>query len=87
MNKALYLALAVIGTTTAAIAQQATPPAGGQNFAQRKEQMLKRMDERMQAMQKTRDCLVQAQDENAARACRPARRPGGPGGYMERSGK
>ena len=88
MNKALYLALALMGATTAAIAQQGTPPADGQNFEQRKEQMLRRMDERMQALQKARACLAQAQDEKAARACRPARQHGGPeGGYMERGGK
>jgi hypothetical protein len=88
MNKALYLALALMGATTAALAQQGTPPAGGQNFEQRKEQMLKRMDERMQMMQKARACLVQAKDEQAARACRPARPPEGrEGGSMERGGK
>jgi hypothetical protein len=82
MNKALYLALAIIGTSTAAIAQQGTPPVdkSGQSFEQRKEQMLKRLDERMQAMQKSRDCLQQAKDENAARACRSERRQRGPGG-------
>ncbi len=86
MKKALYLALALMGTSTA-FAQQGTPPAGapksGQSFEQRKEQILKRMEERMQAMQKTHDCIQQAQDENAARACRPARgqyRGGGPRG-------
>src|SRR6266571_4366316 len=51
MKKALYLALALMGTTAAAIAQQGTPPAGGdkggQSFEQRKAQMLKRMEERM----------------------------------------
>src|SRR2546422_1106850 len=84
MKKALYLALALMGTTTAAIAQQGTPPAGGdrggQSFEQRKAQMLKRMEERMQAMQKTHDCLAQAQDEKAARACRPKGRNGGANG-------
>ena len=87
MNKTLYLALALMGAATAALAQQGTPPPGGRNFAERKEQMLKRLDERMQAMQKARACLVQAQDESAARACRPPR-PGGPeDGNMERGGK
>ena len=73
MKKALYLALVLMGTTTAAIAQQGTPPAkgkSGQSFEQRKEQMLKRMEQRMQAMQKTHDCVQQAKDEKAARACR-----------------
>jgi hypothetical protein len=87
MKKTLYLALALMGTTTAAIAQQGTPPAGadksGQSFEQRKEQMLKRMEERMQTMQKTHDCLAQAQDEKAARACRPMGRAGG---HMEGGG-
>ncbi|HEY6722158.1 MAG TPA: hypothetical protein VI363_11015 [Burkholderiales bacterium] len=88
MNKAFYLALALTGASTVAIAQQDIPPAGGQNFAQRKEQILRRMDERMQMMQKVRACIVQAQDDKAARACRPARPPEGPeGGYMERGGK
>jgi len=87
MNKAFCLSLALMGATTAAIAQQGTPPASGQNFQQRKEQILKRMDERMQALQKVRDCVAQAQDEQAAHACRPAH-PGGPGGgYRERGGK
>jgi len=85
MNKAFYLALALMGAAPAVIAQQGTPPAGGQTFEQRKEQMLKRMDERMQMMQKARACLAQAQDDKAARACRPARRP--EGGYMERGEK
>jgi len=83
MKKALYLALALMGST-AAFAQQGTPPAGapktGQSFEQRKEHMLKRMEERMQTMQKTHDCLQQAQDEKAARACRPAHARRGPGG-------
>ncbi len=88
MKKALYLALALMGTTAAAIAQQGTPPAGGdrQSFEQRKAQMLKRMEERMQTMQKTHDCLAQAQDQKAARACRPMGRAGGHmegGGHME----
>lgn len=87
MNKAFYLALALTGASTVAIAQQDIPPAGGQNFAQRKEQMLRRMDERMQLMQKVRACLAQAQDDRAARACRPARQPGGPDGFMERGEK
>src|SRR6266705_4952921 len=81
MKKALYLALALMGTTAAAIAQQGTPPAGadksGQSFEQRKAQMLKRMEERMQAMRKSHDCLAQAQDEKAARACRPMGRASG----------
>ena len=88
MKKALYLALALIGATTAAIAQQGTPPAGGdrggQSFEQRKAQMLKRMEERMQTMQKSHDCLAQAQDEKAARACRPKGRNGG---HMEGGGR
>ena len=88
MKKALYLALAIMGATTAAIAQQGTPPAGGdrggQSFEQRKAQMLKRMEERMQAMQMSHDCLAQAQDEKAARACRPMGRTGG---HMEGGGR
>lgn len=83
MKKALYLALAILGTTTAAFAQQGTPPAGaksGQSFEQRKEQLLQRMDQRIQALQKNRDCLAQAQDDKAARACRPERRQRGPRG-------
>lgn len=75
MKKALFLAFAPTGATTV-LAQQATPPAGapGPNFEQRKEQILKRMEARMQALQKAHDCVQQAQDENAARACRPERR-------------
>ena len=84
MKKALYLALALIGTSTAAFAQQGNPPApgdkGGQSFEQRKQQILQRMDERIQALQKNRDCLAQAQDDKAARACRPERRQRGPRG-------
>ncbi len=46
--------------------------------------MLKRMEERMQTMQKSHDCLAQAQDEKAARACRPMGRTGG---HMEGGGR
>jgi Spy/CpxP family protein refolding chaperone len=84
MKKALYLALALMGATATAIAQQGTPPAGGaksgQSFEQRKEQMLKGMEERMQAMQKTHDCIQQAKDDKAARACRSERGQRGPRG-------
>ena len=84
MRKALYLALAIMGTTTAAFAQQGNPPAAGdrsgQSFEQRKQQILQRMDQRIQAMQKNRDCLAQAQDDKAARAFRPERRHRGPAG-------
>jgi hypothetical protein len=79
MRKALTLALAILGTTTAAFAQQGTPPAGAKS-GQRKEQLLQRMDQRIQALQKNRDCLAQAQDDKAARACRPERRQRGPRG-------
>jgi hypothetical protein len=86
-KKALYVALALMGATTVAMAQQQGKPAEGgktpPSFAERKQHMLERMDERIQSMQKTRDCLAQAQDEQAARACRPARGPMRHGGPME----
>jgi hypothetical protein len=84
MKKALYLAFALLSATTAAIAQQGTPPAGtgmdGQSFEERKERMLKRMEARMQAMQKAHDCIRQAQDEKATRACGQGYRLKGSGG-------
>jgi hypothetical protein len=76
--KALLVALALAGAATAAVAQQGKPADGGkapQSFAERKQLMLQRMDQRIQAMQKARDCISQAQDEQAARACR---QPHGP---------
>jgi hypothetical protein len=78
VNKtAIALALALVGSTGVALAQQGKPAEGKapQSFAERKQHMLERMDQRIQSMQKTRECLSQAQDEQAARACRPARGP------------
>jgi hypothetical protein len=86
-KKAIALALALAGAATVAAAQQASPPEGKPSFADRKQHMLERMDQRIQSMQKTRDCLAQAQDEQAARACRPARPHGGMGGPMEHGAK
>jgi hypothetical protein len=79
---ALALALALTGATTLALAQQGKPADGKspQSFADRKQHMLERMDQRIQSMQKARECLSQAQDEQAARACRPH---GGHAGGME----
>ena len=82
-KKTIALVLALVGTSGVALAQQGKPADGGkapQSFADRKQHMLERMDQRIQAMQKARDCLAQAADEQAARACRPARGPreGGP---------
>jgi hypothetical protein len=83
-KKAIALALVLAGATTVAFAQQGKPAEGKPSFADRKQHMLERMDQRIQSMQKARDCLAQAQDEQGARACRPARGPhGGMGGPME----
>jgi len=71
---ALALALALAGATHVAWAQD-KPADGRPSFAERKQHMLERMDQRIQAMQKARECLAQAQDEQAARACRPHRGP------------
>lgn len=74
VNKtAIALALALVGSTGVALAQQGKPAEGKapQSFAERKQHMLERMDQRIQVMQKTRECVSQAQDEQAARACRP----------------
>ena len=80
--QALALALALAGACGVALAQEGKPAEGGKpSFAERKQNMLARMDQRIQMMQKARDCLAQAQDEQAARACRPAR--GHEGGPME----
>ena len=83
-TKAIALALALAGATTVAWAQQQGKPADAgkapQSFADRKQHMLERMDQRIQAMQKARECLAQAQDEQAARACRAH----GPRGGMQR---
>ena len=83
--QALALALALAGAGGVALAQQGGKPADSgktpPSFAERKQNMLARMDERIQTMQKARDCLAQAQDEQAARACRPSR--GHEGGHME----
>ena len=84
--QALALALALAGAGGVALAQQGKPAEGGKtppSFSERKQNMLARMDQRIQAMQKARDCLAQAQDEQAARACRPARGPHEGGGRME----
>jgi hypothetical protein len=92
MRKTLFVALALTGAATA-FAQQGNPPAdagkGQPSFAERKQHMLDRMDQRIAQMQKARDCLANAQDETAARACRPAHGPmGGPeGGGMQHGGK
>ena len=82
--RAIALALALVGTSGAVLAQGKpdsgkTPPP----FAERKQHMLERMDQRIQTMQKARDCLAQASDEQAARACRPARGKMEHGGGME----
>lgn len=73
MKKALFVAFALMGATTVFAQQQGTPPAGGdgQNFAQRKAEILKRMEARMQNLQKAHDCVQQAQDREAVRACDP----------------
>jgi hypothetical protein len=83
--QAIALALALIGTSGVALAQD-KPAEGGKtppSFAERKQHMLERMDQRIQTMQKARDCLAQANDEQAARACRPARGKMEHGGGME----
>ncbi len=91
MNKqAIALALALAGATTVAWAQQQGKPADAgktpPSFAERKQHMLERMDQRIQAMQKTRDCLAQAQDEQAARGCRQHGPRGGMHGGMDKHG-
>jgi len=75
MKKALFVAFALMGATTV-FAQQGTPPGGdgdktGPNFEQRKAEILKRMDARLAQFQKARDCVQQAQDRTALRACDP----------------
>jgi hypothetical protein len=90
-KKAIALALALAGATTVAMAQQGKPADGGkapQNFTERKQHMLERMDQRIQAMQKARECLAQAQDEQAARGCRQhgPREGGGMRGGMDKRG-
>jgi hypothetical protein len=89
MKKALYVALALMGASAAVFAQQGKPPAdagkAAHSFAEKKQHMLERMDRNIQTMQKHRECLQQAQDEEAARACRPSRMGGKhEGGHMER---
>ena len=73
-KKAIALALALAGATSVAWAQD-KPADGKPSFAERKQHMLERIDQRIQAMQKARECLAQAQDEEAARACRSHRGP------------
>jgi hypothetical protein len=78
-KKAIALALALAGASSVAMAQQGKPADGKPSFAERKQHMLERMDQRIQTMQKARECLAQAQDEQAVRACRPTRgHAGGP---------
>jgi hypothetical protein len=84
MRNTLFAALALMGAATA-FAQQGNPPADSgkaqPSFAERKQHILERMDQRIAQMQKARDCLANAQDENAARACRQTHGPmGGPEG-------
>jgi hypothetical protein len=84
---AIALALALAGATGLAVAQQGKPADGKPSFADRKQHMLERMDQRIQSMQKARDCLAQAQDEQAARACRQhGPREGGMRGGMDKRG-
>lgn len=88
-KKAIALALALAGATTVAWAQQGKPADAGKtppSFAERKQHMLERMDERIQTMQKARECLAQAQDEQAARACRQHGPRGGMHGGMDKRG-
>jgi hypothetical protein len=82
MKKALFLAFALMGATTVFAQQQGTPPAGGdgKNFAERKAEILKRMDARLAQFQKARDCVQQAQDRDAMRACDPRHGKRGYGG-------
>jgi hypothetical protein len=75
MKKALFVAFALMGAATA-FAQQGTPPGGdgdkvGANFEQRKANILKHMEARIQGLQKAHDCVQQAQDREAMRACDP----------------
>jgi hypothetical protein len=86
MKKALYLALGMLFASSA-FAQQNTPPAGApgqerpQDFQQMKQRLLERMGRRIDAIQKAKSCVQQAQDAQALRSCRPSEpRRGGPDG-------
>ena len=42
-----------------------------QKFQENKQRILERMDQRIAALQKARSCVAQAQNKDAAKACRP----------------
>jgi len=67
------LAMLVSATSLADQAQTQNPQKGdqAQNFQENKQRMLERMDQRIAALQKARSCVAQAQNKDAAKACRP----------------
>ncbi|HXZ96908.1 MAG TPA: hypothetical protein VEG37_07690 [Burkholderiales bacterium] len=75
MIKAFFVAIAMLASTTA-LADQAQPQTGqkgdqAQNFQERKQHLLERMDQRIAALQKARGCVAQAQDRDAVKQCLP----------------
>jgi len=91
MKKALFLVLPLL-ISTAAFGQQQSGPQGVQaqpgagaaqngqgrpNFDERKQHMLDRIDQRISTLQNARNCVAQAQNPQALKACRPHREEGG----------
>ncbi|HUL40679.1 MAG TPA: hypothetical protein VLV32_02050 [Burkholderiales bacterium] len=76
MHKVIFVVLAMF--MSGAVLAQTQPPAAqqpnqAQNFQERKQHILERMDQRIAALQKARDCVSQAQDKDAVKACFPKR--------------
>jgi len=81
MKQALFLVLPLLMSTAAFAQQEPNEPQGGQgrpqNFQEAKQRMLDRIDQRLTTLQNARNCVAQAQDPQALRACRPERPEGG----------
>jgi CHASE1-domain containing sensor protein len=70
MNKIL---LAVLAMLLFAAAYAGQDEAQGQKFQEVKNRLLDRLDQRIDALQKAKDCVEKAQDAQALRDCRPDR--------------
>jgi len=87
MKKYLFLAVVGILAAPGLALGQGTPGSqqgGGQgneqNFEQRKENILKHINQQLTRLQKSQKCVESANNEEALEACRPQRPPGpGPG--------
>lgn len=81
MKKILFVASAVLISSTAFAQQQnGSPGEQGQNrqqkFQEIKQRMLDRIDQRINTLQDAKSCVEQAQDPQALKACRPQHEEG-----------